>query len=149
MLHVNAWQPISFRRSHIYRRFLMTRELFARTVGVLLVFVFFSGCAVSTRMTVNTVDPDGNPIDNVTVKVDGRNIGTTPNAKIRVSNFAGTSTEIAVSKNGYETVKTEAVKEVKPANVVLGIMLNFFSWMWVYGAKPEQNIILTPAAVIE
>jgi len=120
------------------------KGLFVKAISVLLILVFMGGCAVSTKMTVNTITSDGKPITDAVVMVDGINIGQTPNASKRVSNFVGTTPEIMVSKDGFETVKTEAVKEVKATNVVLGIMLNFFSWLWVYGPKPQQNIVLTP-----
>ena len=123
------------------------KGLFIKTIGVLLILVFFGGCAVSTKMTVNAIEPNGRPIDDAMVVVDGKNIGQTPHASKRVSNFVGSTPEIIVSKDGYAVVTTEAVKEVKPANVVLGVMLNFFSWMWVYGPKSQQNIILVPDTI--
>ena len=122
----------------------MMKGLTVKAVCVLLIAVFFAGCASSTKMTVNVIESNGKPVGDAVVMVDGVNIGQTPNAVIRVSNFVGTTPEIMISKDGYDTVRTEAVKEVKATNVVLGVMLNFFSWFYVYGPKSQQNIILIP-----
>jgi hypothetical protein len=127
----------------------MFKAVFLKAVSGLLILVFLSSCAVTTKMTIRAIEPSGRLITDATVLVDGEIIGQTPNASYRVSNFAGTNTEIIVLKDGYDTVRTEPVKEVKAANVVLGIMLNFFAWLWVYGPKPQQNIILTPVQVVE
>lgn len=122
----------------------MMKGVFVKTISVLLILFFVNGCVASTKMTINTAMPDGRPVTDAIVMVDGVNIGQTPNAKVKVSNFVGNTPEIIVYKDGYETVKTEAVKEVKAANVVIGIMQNIFSWMFVYGPKPIQTITLTP-----
>ena len=116
----------------------------AKTISILLIPVFFAGCASSTKMTVNVFEPNGSPVVDATVFVDGEVIGQTPNARVKVSNFVGNNFEITVLKDGYETVKTAPVKEVKQTNVVSGILLNFFAWLWVYGPKSNQSIILTP-----
>jgi hypothetical protein len=128
----------------------MAKGVFVRAVSVLLILVFLSGCASSTKMTISAIEPNGKLVDDATVIVDGEIIGQTPNASRRISNFAGTKTEIIVLKDGYDTVRTEPIKEVKATNVVLGIvLLNFFAWMWVYGPKQQQNIILTPVPAVD
>lgn len=127
----------------------MHRGFLVKAVSALLILAYFCGCASSTKITVNVIEPDGKPITDATVVIDGKNIGQTPNASKRVSNFVGRKTEIRVSKDGYDTVKTEAVKEVKAANVVLGVLLNFMAWMWVYGPTSHQDVILTPGPAVE
>ncbi|MCL2269938.1 MAG: hypothetical protein FWC24_01210 [Treponema sp.] len=123
----------------------MKKGLFVKTLGILLILGFFSGCALSTKMTVNALEPNGKPVNDAVVMVDGINIGQTPNARKKVSNFVGTTPEIIIVKDGYEVVRTEAVKEVKAANLITGIfLLNVPAWFWVYGPKSQQNIILTP-----
>jgi len=121
----------------------MMKRLFTRAISILLIIAFMNGCAATTKMTVNVMSSDGKPVTDAVVMVDGINIGQTPNAMTKVSNFFGSKPEIMVIKEGFEPVKTEAAKEVKAVNIVLGIvMLNVFSWMWVYGPKSQQNIIL-------
>jgi uncharacterized membrane protein len=122
----------------------MIKGLLIKGINFLLILVLFSGCVSTTMMRVTAVEPTGKPVDNATVLVNGENIGQTPNARTKVSNFLGADTEITVSKNGYYTARKEAVKEVKMPNIVLGILLNTFALLWVSGPKAQQNVVLTP-----
>jgi hypothetical protein len=122
----------------------MIKGLFIKAISFLMILVLFSGCVSTTMMKVNAIEPTGKPVDNATVLVNGENIGQTPNASTEVSNFVGTDTEITVSKDGYYTARTGAVKEVKMANVVLGVLLNVWAFLWVSGPKAQQSVVLTP-----
>jgi uncharacterized membrane protein len=127
----------------------MVKRLLIKVTSFLMILVLFSGCVSTTMMRVNAVEPNGKPVDNATVLVNGENIGQTPNASTKVSNFVGSDTEITVSKDGYYTARTEAVEEVKAANVILGISLNIFAFLWVSGPKAQQNVVLTPEETAE
>jgi hypothetical protein len=120
------------------------KGLLIKVIGFLMILVLFSGCVSTTMMRVNAIEPTGKPVDNATVLVNGELIGQTPNASTKVSNFFEADTEITVSKDGYYTTRTEAVKEVKTANVVLGILINIWAFLWVSGPKAHQNVILIP-----
>jgi hypothetical protein len=122
----------------------MLKSFFVKVIGILMISVFIGSCASTTTMRVTVTDPDGRPVDNATVMVNGENIGQTPNAITEVSNFAGTETEITVSKEGYYATRTEAAHKVKPKNIVLGTLLNVFAFLWVVGPKTQQNVVLTP-----
>ena len=122
----------------------MLKRFFGKAIGILMVFVLFGSCASTTTMRVNATDPDGRPIDDATVLVNGENIGQTPNASVEVSNFVGTEAEITVSKEGYYPTRTEAVRRVKPKNIIWGTLLNAFAFLWVAGPKTQQNVVLTP-----
>ena len=122
----------------------MIKSFFVKAIGVLMVLVLFGSCASTTTMRVNANDPNGRPIDDAAVLVNGENICRTPNAITRVSNFAGTETEITVSKEGYYATRTEASHKVMPKNIVLGSLLNVFAFLWVVGPKTQQNVVLTP-----
>ena len=122
----------------------MVKNFFVKAIGVLMVLVLFGSCASTTTMRVNATDPNGRPIDNATVLVNGENIGQTPNASVEVSNFVGAEAEIKVSKEGYYPTRTEAVRKVKPKNIVLGALLNAFAFLYVAGPKTQQNVVLTP-----
>jgi hypothetical protein len=122
----------------------MLKGFFVKAASGLMVLVFFSGCVSTTMMRVNATEPTGRPVDNAIVLVNGENIGKTPGARTKVSNFVGTETEIIVSKEGYYTTRTEAVQEVKAANVVLGVLINVFAFLWVSGPRSQQNVVLMP-----
>ena len=122
----------------------MLKSFFVKAAGILMISVCIGSCASTTVMKVNAIDPNGIPIDNATVLVNGENIGQTPNASTKVSNFVGTETEITVLKEGYYTTRAEAVHKVKPKNMVLGFLLNAFAFLWVVGPKTQQNVVLTP-----
>ena len=127
----------------------MIKMLFTRAVSVLMIVIFFGGCVSTTKMHINTTDLNGKPVEDATVFIDGVFIGQTPNASKRVSNFNGKDTQIIVAKEGYSTVRTAADKEVKAANLVFGVLLNFFAWFWIYGPKEQQNVILTSEPATE
>jgi len=124
----------------------MQNNLLVKAISVCMILILFSGCVTSTRMQVYVTEPDGKPINDAMVLVNGENIGQTPNAHAKVSNFVGSNTQITVMKEGYNTVRTEAVKDAKAANIVLGILipLNFFAFLWCAGPKAQQEIILSP-----
>jgi hypothetical protein len=125
----------------------MLRGFFVKAISVFMILVLFSGCVSSTMMTVYVTEPNGRPVNEATVLVNGENIGQTPNASTKVSNFISANTEITVSKEGYYTVKTEAVKEEKVTNIVIGLLLNIWAFLWVYGPKTQQNVIIRPEVV--
>ena len=128
----------------------MCRKLFAKMTSIFLTLVLFSSCVSSTMMTVYATDPEGRPLDNATVSVNGENIGQTPHASKKVSNFAGTDVLITVSREGYYTANTEAVIEAKAANILMGIFfLNPFAYLWVAGPKANQNVVLLPVTAGE
>jgi uncharacterized membrane protein len=122
----------------------MLKSFFVKATGILMIVVCIGSCASTTTMRVNAIDPDGRPVDNAVVLVNGENIGQTPNAITKISNFAGTETEITVSKEGYYATRTEAAYKVKPKNIVLGALLNVFAFLWVVGPRTQQNVVLTP-----
>jgi hypothetical protein len=118
-------------------------------IWFLMLLVLLSGCVSTTMMRVNTLEPTGKLVVNATVLVNGENIGQTPNASTKVSNFVGTDTEITVLKDGYYTANTEAVKEIKETNLILGIFLNIWAFLWISGPKAQQNVILIPEETAE
>ncbi|MDR1108021.1 MAG: PEGA domain-containing protein [Spirochaetaceae bacterium] len=127
----------------------MTKKFMIKGISFLMVLILFSGCVSTTIMRVNAIEPTGKPVDNATVLVNGENIGQTPNARTKVSNFVGNDTEITVLKEGYYTAKTEAVKELKEVNMILGILLNIWAFLWISGPKAQQNVILLPETPAE
>jgi hypothetical protein len=113
-------------------------------MSVLMILVLFNGCVMSTKMTVTATDPKGTPIANANVFVNGQSVGYT-GSRIKVSNFVGAKSDITVTKEGYNTARIQPVKQVKVANVLCGILLlNVFAWLWVYGPKAEQHVVLSP-----
>jgi len=103
---------------------------------------------MSTKMVVNVTDTNGTPVSNANVFIDGKPVGQTPGAKAKASNFITARNEITVSKEGYSTVRVQPVKQVKLINVACGILLlNVFAWLWVYGPKAQQNVVLAPESV--
>jgi len=125
----------------------MHKSLTIKAVSIMMILILFGGCVTSTKMKVYVTEADGKPINDATVLVNGENIGQTPNARAKVSNFVGSNTQITVIKDGYNTVRTEAIKDAKPANIVLGILipLNFFAFLWCAGPRAQQEVILSPA----
>ena len=121
----------------------MRRELFIRTIGILLILVLSSSC--STTMNVNAVDPLGIQVIGATVLVDGENIGQTPNAGTKVSNFAGSIPEIRIIAGGFRTHTTEPDREIKVGTFIVGLIPPFWPLLlWAWGPRKQQYVILTP-----
>ena len=124
-------------------------KYFVKVVCVIMILVLFGSCATSTMVKIYTTEENGKPINDATVTLNGQVVGQTPNAQMRISNFAGTNPQFTIYKEGYNVVRKELVKEVKPRNVIFGLLMNVFAWLWVYGPKPYQEIIMTPETVEE
>ena len=128
----------------------MCKKLFTKLTGIVLILVLFGGCVSSTMMTVYAVDPDGRPVDNATVSVNGKSIGETPHASRKTSNFVGADILLTVSKEGYYTSQTVAAKETKYANIMMAIfLLNPFAYFWVHGPVASQSVVLSPITATE
>jgi hypothetical protein len=123
----------------------MVKSLFVKVIGILMVLILFGSCVMSTKMRVDVTDANGVPVNNANVFVNGQSAGQTPGASTKVSNFVVAKNEITVSKEGYYPARVQPEKQVKVANVLCGILLlNVFAWLWVYGPKAQQNVVLTP-----
>jgi len=123
----------------------MLKDSLVKVISVLMVVFLFSSCVMSTKMVVNAIDTNGVPVNNANVFVDGKPAGQTPGARTKASNFLTAKNEITVSKEGYSTARVQPVKQVKVANVLCGILLlNVFAWLWVYGPKAQQSVVLSP-----
>ena len=119
----------------------MRNGWFVRIIGILMILVFFTGCA--TTMIVNAVDPHGRPVNQAVVLVNGENIGTTPDATTEISNFILSNNEIRVTAPGYLPRTVQPVNEVKVGPLIGGFFC-FIPWLWVWGPRPHQNVVLTP-----
>ncbi|MCL2600823.1 MAG: carboxypeptidase-like regulatory domain-containing protein [Treponema sp.] len=109
-------------------------------VSITMILVL-AGC--STMMTVNATDQHGMPVHGANVIVDGEHIGQTPTASTRVSNFIGGSTSITVSADGYLPRTIEAAREAKAGPIIGGFFI-WPIWLWTWGPRPQQNVVLTP-----
>jgi hypothetical protein len=125
----------------------MIKRGFVKAIGAVMILVLFNSC--TTMMRVNVIERTGKPVDNATVLVNDENIGQTPNARTKVSNFVGYDTRITVLKDGYYPARKEADKEIKAGPVIVGW---FFLWpvlLWAYGPKAQQSVFLTPEETAE
>ena len=122
----------------------MKNDVWLRATSALIIVVLFSGC--TTMMRVNAVDPNGEQIYNARVLIDGEFIGETPDASTRISNFVLNQTDIRVAKDGYNSRTVEPSKEIKVAPLVLGILGLAIPFLWVWGPKPQQTVVLTPVS---
>jgi PBP1b-binding outer membrane lipoprotein LpoB len=102
--------------------------------------LFLSGCVASSMMTVNVSDTKGNSIA-AQVFVDGESIGNAPATK-KVSNGVWNDPAIRVVANGYAPYNSDVLKEAKAANMVIGCIINPFAWLWCYGPRKQQYVIL-------
>ena len=109
-------------------------------LGALTAALFLSSCVASSRVTFNVHNSKGKPI-NAQVFVDGEMIGNAP-AGTKMSNGIWNDPEVQVNHDGYRPYRGGVVNEVKAANIVLGLTINYFAWLWCYGPKKQQYVIL-------
>ena len=121
----------------------MKNTLFTRLVSLSLILIFISGC--STTMNIYTVDSIGNQVTGATVMIDGENIGQTPNASKKVSNFAASDIEIRVIAEGFRTRITEPMMEIKVGTFICALIPPLWLLMfWAWGPRTQQYVILSP-----
>jgi hypothetical protein len=94
------------------------------------------------EMRVQTLDEKGALIENAEVFVDDVPIGRTPNAIAAVSGAIWKSYTIKVRCDGYNDVQFNVVKEPKWLMIILGFCIFWFPWLWAYGAKNLQTVVL-------
>ena len=104
-------------------------------VVLLLLGGLLSGCVMSTTVTIDS-DPRG-----AEVYVDNRKIGQTP-VTTRMSNGIWEDPSIRLEKEGYSAVYGSLNKDIKPVNLVVGLVLWWPSLLWVYGPESYQHFYL-------
>ena len=105
----------------------MQGEPMRKLVLILVIVSFlFSGCVSATNVTFYT-DPEG-----ADVYVDGKLVGESPTRK-RMSNAVWANPRVRVEAEGYKPRSTRVDKEVKAANLALGLLLWWPALLWVQG----------------
>ena len=99
--------------------------------AVLAASVFLTGCVSATDVTF-----DSNP-RGADVFVNGELIGRTPVTR-RVGNGIWVDPNIRVELDGRAPVSEDIDKELKVANLALGLLIWLPALLWVYGPRPRQ-----------
>ncbi|MDR2758403.1 MAG: hypothetical protein LBB78_03390 [Spirochaetaceae bacterium] len=94
------------------------------------------------EMRVQVLNNKGELLENAEVFVDDIPVGRTPNVIVSVSGAVWKSYVIKVRCDGYHDVQFNAAKEPKWVMIVLGVFFLWFLWLWAYGAKELQTIVL-------
>jgi len=97
-------------------------------------------------MKVQAINEKGMIIDNVEIFVNGVPIGRTPNAVTSLSGAVWKSYNIKARCNGYNDAEFSVVKEPKWLMIILGAFFLWFLWLWAYGAKELQTIVMCKKA---
>lgn len=110
-----------------------------RKLIIILVIVsfLFSSCVSATNVTFYT-EPEG-----AEVYVDDESLGESPTSK-RMTNGVWADPRVRVEAEGYKPRSTRVDKELKAANLVLGLLLWWPALLWVHGPEPRQRIELAP-----
>jgi len=112
-----------------------------KIMGMTLILVFismsFTGCVTSTNVLISSDEPGA------TIMIDGEKVGTTP-IKVKMSNAIWEDPDVLIKKEGFKDLNVGVKKEVKPVNLVCGIIIWWPSLLWVYGPKKNQSYILIP-----
>lgn len=117
----------------------MKKNLFLRTVAVILVFVILlPGCA-STTMFQSV--PSG-----AKLYMNGEYVGKTPYT-YSDTKIVGTTTTIRLTAEGYSDFNG-VLKRNEEANVgaIIGGVFLLFPFLWVMDYKPVHNFELTPVS---
>ena len=102
---------------------------------VLAAMIFLSGCITRTNVTFRTSEPGAE------VYLDHELIGTTP-LEHRMSNGVWEDPDVLIRKEGYRDINTQLDKEIKPVNLIFGVLGWFPSFLWVYGPDNTQSYTL-------
>ncbi|NBB90265.1 MAG: PEGA domain-containing protein [Spirochaetes bacterium] len=110
-----------------------------RKLIVILVIVsfLFSSCVSATNVTFYT-EPEG-----AQVYVDDQYLGESPASK-RMTNGVWADSRVHVEAEGYKSSYTRVDKEIKAANLALGLLIWWPALLWVHGPEPRQRIELAP-----
>ncbi|AEE17597.1 PEGA domain-containing protein [Treponema brennaborense] len=117
----------------------MKSKVFVSVAAVVTAVLLGTGCVSGTNVRFVSDVPGAQ------VYVDGELVGTTPTA-VKLSNAVWESPDVLIVKEGYKDTYTELKKEVKPVNLVCGLLLWWPSLLYVYGPKQNQSYVLTPSA---
>jgi hypothetical protein len=94
------------------------------------------------EMRIQALNEKGEILENAEIFVNDIPVGRTPNAIASVSGAVWKSYTIKVRCDGYNDVQFSAAKEPKWLMIVLGVFFLWFLWLWAYGAKELQTIVL-------
>jgi len=94
------------------------------------------------EMRVQAINNKGEMIENAEIFVDGVPVGRTPNAIVKVSGAVWKSYTIKVRCDGYNDAQFSAEKEPKWLMIILGFCFLWFLWLWAYGAKELQTVVM-------
>jgi hypothetical protein len=94
------------------------------------------------EMRVQALNNKGEILENAEVLVNGVPIGRTPNAIASVSGAIWKSYTIKVRCDGYNDVEIASAKEPKWLMIFLGAFVLWFLWLWAYGSKELQTIVM-------
>jgi len=97
-----------------------------------------TSCVTSTAVRMNS------DVEGANVTIDGVPIGVTP-LQTKMSNAIWEDPDVILKKEGYKDLVTSVKKEVKPVNLVCGIIIWWPSLLWVYGPKKDQNFVMSKA----
>lgn len=106
---------------------------FSAIISALVLVLFLASCVSSTRVSFYS------NVEGAEVYVDGELIGNTP-VTVKMSNAIWEWPDITIKKDGYEEIKdVQLAKELKVPNAVLGVLVNEFALLWVWGPKKVQH----------
>ena len=94
------------------------------------------------EMRVLALNNKGEMLENAEIFVNGVPVGRTPNAVASVSGAVWKSYTIKVRCDGYNDAQVSAEKEPKWLMIVLGFCFLWFLWLWGYGAKELQTVVM-------
>ena len=94
------------------------------------------------EMRVLALNNKGELLENAEIFINGVPVGRTPNAIASVSGAVWKSYTIKVQCDGYNDVQFSAEKEPKWLMIVLGFCFLWFLWLWGYGAKELQTVVM-------
>jgi hypothetical protein len=94
------------------------------------------------EMRVQALNNKGEILENAEVLVDDIAVGRTPNAIASLSGAIWKSYTIKVRCDGYNDVQFSAAKEPKWLMIFLGAWFLWFLWLWAYGVKELQTVVM-------
>jgi len=106
---------------------------------VLFVSVIVMSCSTTTSFIVYD-EATGNELKDYTIQIEGRTLH--PGETISLSNAVWKEYNAIVRKDGYRLLRVNLRKEVKPAPLIVGLLITIIPLLWCYGPESNQTFML-------
>lgn len=112
-------------------------KLLKKSFSIIIVLTIFTSCVTNSSVYFES------NVDGVELVIDGESYGTTPTS-VKMSNGIWEEPVVILKKEGYIDKRSSVKKQIKPVNLVCGVILWWPSLLWCYGPGDYQYFAMYP-----